>query len=148
MTAEEQAKYDARQITQWKTRYWRAGATKVCVFIEFFCLFWVGFSQNLCFHWVFCLFWLLGPNETSFFSFSLTFSIIFFALGANGILVFSAIWINSTDTIGGISSGFFAKKGKLIAVIKINKACKAEEIIKLLFNLITFVCKVLRSMLL
>ena len=69
-------------------------------------------------------------------------------VGANGILVFSAIWINSTDTIGGISSGFFAKKGRLIAVMKINKACKTEEIIKLLFTLITFAYTVLKLMLL
>ena len=40
------------------------------------------------------------------------------------------------------------KKVKLIAVIKINKACKTEEIIKLLFTLITFVYMVLKSMLL
>ena len=44
--------------------------------------------------------------------------------------------------------GFFAKKGKLIAVIKINKTCKKEEISILLFNLITFVCMVLKLMLL
>ena len=56
--------------------------------------------------------------------------------------------INSTDTIGGISRGFFAKNGKLKAVIKINNACKTEEIIKLLFTLITFVYTVLKSMLL
>ena len=56
-------------------------------------------------------------SETNFFSFSFNFfffffSIIFFALGANGIFVFSVICINSTETIGGISIGFFAKKGK------------------------------------
>ena len=32
-------------------------------------------------------------------------------------------------------SGFFAKKGRLIAVIKIKAQCKTEEIIKLLFTL-------------
>jgi hypothetical protein len=42
--------------------------------------------------------------------------------------------MSSTETIGGISSGFFAKKGKLIAVIKIKAPCKTEEIIKLLFT--------------
>jgi hypothetical protein len=42
--------------------------------------------------------------------------------------------MSSTETIGGISSGFFAKNGKLIAVIKIKAPCKAEEIIKLLFT--------------
>ena len=51
------------------------------------------------------------------FLFSLTFSIIFFALGAKGILVLSAIWMSSTDIIGGRSIGFFARNGKLIAVI-------------------------------
>ena len=43
--------------------------------------------------------------------------------------------IVSADTIGGISSGFFAKQGRLIAVIKIKALCKTEEIIKLLFTL-------------
>jgi hypothetical protein len=42
--------------------------------------------------------------------------------------------MSSTETIGGISSCFFAKKGKLIAVIKIKAPCKTEEIIKLLFT--------------
>ena len=37
-----------------------------------------------------------------------------------GIFVLSEIWINSTETIGGRSMGFFAKNGKLIAVIIIN----------------------------
>ena len=41
------------------------------------------------------------------------------AFGANGIFVFSLIWINSTDTIGGKLIGFLAKKGRLKAVIKI-----------------------------
>ena len=49
--------------------------------------------------------------------------------------VFSAICISSTETIGGISIGFFAKKGRLIAVIKIRAPCKTEDIIKLLFTL-------------
>ena len=50
-------------------------------------------------------------SETSFsFSF-LTFSIIFSAFGAKGIFVWSVIWINSTDTKGGISIGFYATKG-------------------------------------
>ena len=34
---------------------------------------------------------------------------------------------------------FFAKKGKLIAVIKIKAPCKTEEIIKLLFTL-SYLC--------
>ena len=54
-------------------------------------------------------------SDTNFFFFSFNFfffffSIIFFALGAKGMFVFSAICINSTETIGGISIGFFAKK--------------------------------------
>ena len=60
-------------------------------------------------------------SDVIFSSFFLTSSIIFFAFGANGIFVFSAIWINSTEIIGGKSIGFFAKKGRLIAVIKIKK---------------------------
>ena len=59
-------------------------------------------------------------SETNFFSFSLIFSMVFFAFGAKGIFVLSVICINSTDTIGGRSIGFLAKKGKLIAVIIIN----------------------------
>jgi hypothetical protein len=35
--------------------------------------------------------------------------------------------------MGGISNGFFAKNGKLIAVTKIKAACKTEDIIILLF---------------
>ena len=38
------------------------------------------------------------------------------------------------ETTGGKFSGFFAKKGKLIAVIKINAQWKTEEIIILLFT--------------
>ena len=38
-----------------------------------------------------------------------------------------------------VAKGFFVKNGKLIAVIKINKACKTEDIIILLFKLSTFV---------
>jgi hypothetical protein len=65
---------------------------------------------------VFLTFFGGACSDTNFFSFSFNFffffsSIIFFAFGANGIFVFSAICINSTETIGGISSGFFAKKG-------------------------------------
>ena len=51
------------------------------------------------------------------------------------MFVFSDICINSTETIGGKFIGFFAKKGKLIAVIKINIKCKTEDIIILLLNL-------------
>ena len=50
------------------------------------------------------------------------------------VIFFSAICISSTETIGGISIGFFAKKGRLIAVIKIKALCKTEDIIKLLFT--------------
>ena len=57
-------------------------------------------------------------------SFFLILSIIFFALGAKGILVLSVIWINSTDTIGGRSIGFLVKKGKLNAVINITTKWK------------------------
>ena len=43
------------------------------------------------------------------------------ALGAKGMLVWSAICINSTETKGGISIGFFAINGKLtIAVVIIE----------------------------
>ena len=73
-------------------------------------------------------------SDTNFFSFSLIFSIIFFALGAYGILVLSVICINSTDTIGGRSIGFLAKKGKLKAVIIIKTRCDTEDIIILLFT--------------
>ena len=47
----------------------------------------------------------------------------------------SVICINSTDTIGGRLIGFFAKNGKLTAVIIINIECKTEEISMLLFNI-------------
>ena len=50
------------------------------------------------------------------------------------IFVFSVIWINSTETIGGRSIGFFAKKGKLKAVIIIKTRCDTEDIIILLFT--------------
>ena len=73
-------------------------------------------------------------SETNFFSFSLIFSIIFFAFGAKGMFVLSVICINSTETIGGRSIGFFAKKGKLIAVIIIIIKCKKEETMMLLFT--------------
>ena len=82
-----------------------------------FLLFCSGETTVLVF--VFLIFFGGACSDTSF-SFSLTFSIIFFAFGAKGTFVFSAICINSTDTIGGISKGFFDKKGKLIAVITIN----------------------------
>ena len=59
---------------------------------------------------------------------------IFFALGAYGIFVLSVICINSTDTIGGRSIGFLAKKGKLKAVIIIKTRCDTEDIIILLFT--------------
>ena len=60
-------------------------------------------------------------SDTSFFSFSFIFSIIFFAFGAKGMFVLSVICISSIETIGGRSIGFLAKKGRLIAVIKIKK---------------------------
>ena len=46
--------------------------------------------------------------------------------------------INSIDTIGGRSMGFFVKNGKLMAVRDINTACKTEDIITLLFNFSPF----------
>ena len=70
----------------------------------------------------------------AFFLFFFTSSIIFCALGANGILVLSVICISSMDTIGGRSIGFFVKNGKLIAVKNMNTACKTEDIITLLFK--------------
>jgi hypothetical protein len=73
-------------------------------------------------------------SETSFFSFSLTFSIIFFALGAKGMLVLSVICISSTETIGGRLIGFFDKKGKLMAVIITKNVCSPKEIIIFLFT--------------
>ena len=45
--------------------------------------------------------------------------------------------MSSTDTIGGKSIGFFAKKGKLKAVIIINTKCKTEEMMMLLFTFLT-----------
>ena len=45
--------------------------------------------------------------------------------------------MSSTDTIGGRSIGFFARKGKLSAVIIINTKCKTEEMMMLLFTLFT-----------
>ena len=77
-------------------------------------------------------------SETNFFSSSFIFSNIFFALGANGILVSSVICINSTDIMGGRSIGFFAKNGKLTAVIKTRIVCKTEEIKTLLVMYIIF----------
>ena len=62
----------------------------------------------------------------------------FFGGGLTGIkgytfydssLTGSAIWINSTEIIGGKSIGFFAKKGRLIAVMKIKKKWSIDEII-------------------
>ena len=47
--------------------------------------------ETTVFVFVFLTFFGGACSETSFFSFSLTFSIIFFALGANGMFVFSAI---------------------------------------------------------
>ena len=41
----------------------------------------------------------------------------------------------STGIIGGKSIGFFDKKGRLIAVIKITTICKTEDAIKLLFTI-------------
>ena len=73
--------------------------------------------------------------------FFFTFSIIFFALGANGIFVLSVIWISSTETIGGKSIGFFAKKGKLNAVIKIMIKCKPDEIIIFLCKFLPFLIR-------
>jgi len=43
----------------------------------------------------------------------LTLSIIFFAFGAYGIFVFSAICISSIETKGGILRGSFAINGKV-----------------------------------
>jgi len=56
---------------------------------------------------VFLIFLGGACSEINFFSFSLTFSIIFFAFGAKGMLVLSEIWMSSTDIIGGRSIGFF-----------------------------------------
>ena len=53
------------------------------------------------------------------------------------MFVLSVICISSTDTIGGKSIGFFARKGKLRAVIIINTKCKTEEIMMLLFTFLT-----------
>jgi len=54
------------------------------------------------------------------------------------MFVLSVICINSTETIGGRSIGFFAKNGKLIAVIIIKIMWNAEEISKLLFTSICY----------
>jgi len=61
-------------------------------------------------------------------------SIIFLTFGAYGMLVLAEICINSTETIGGRSIGFLAKKGKLKAVIIIKTRCDTEDIIILLFT--------------
>ena len=45
-----------------------------------------------------------------------------------------AMPIGLIEIIGGRSMGFFAKNGKLIAVIMINIICKTEEIRILLFT--------------
>ena len=85
--------------------------------------FWTSFSGFLTISWFwsgngiasgFSFFTFFGGacSDTSF-SFSLTFSIIFLALGAKGIFVLSVIWISSIEIIGGRSIGFFAKKGRL-----------------------------------
>ena len=50
------------------------------------------------------------------------------------MFVFSAIWINSTEIIGGKSIGFFAKNGRLTAVIKIKIKWSVEEIRIFLVN--------------
>mgnify|MGYP007000451432 len=42
------------------------------------------------------------------------------------------------ETIGGRSIGFFAKKGRLSAVIMISNKCSAEDIIILFVTKITF----------
>ena len=66
------------------------------------------------------------------------FSIIFFAFGANGMLVLSVIWINSTDIIGGSSIGVFNRNGRLSVVIIITIKWKPVEIIIFLFTLLPF----------
>ena len=77
----------------------------------------------------------MAPAQIPIFPlFFFTSSIIFFALGAKGIFVLSVICINSMDTIGGRSMGFFVKNGKLIAVKNINTACKTEDINTPLFK--------------
>ena len=50
------------------------------------------------------------------------------------MLVFSVIWINSTDTIGGRSIAFFDKNGRLIAVKIITNKWTTEDKIMLLFT--------------
>ena len=62
--------------------------------------------------------------STKFTAVLTTFSIIFLAFGAKGMFVLSVICINSTETIGGRSIGFFDRKGKLIAVIIINSSTR------------------------
>ena len=96
---------------------------------SFFTIFFTSLSgMGIASGLIFLTFFGGACSDTSFFSFSFISSIIFFALGANGIFVLSVIWINSTDIIGGKSIGFFATNGKLItAATTINK-CNADEI--------------------
>ena len=51
------------------------------------------------------------------------------------MLVLSDIWINSTDTNGGKSIGFFAIKGRLNAAKKNTKIWKPEEMTRLLYTI-------------
>ena len=46
------------------------------------------------------------------------------------MFVWSVIWINSTETNGGISSGFFAIKGKLTTAIRITEIWNKNDISK------------------
>ena len=102
-----------------------------------FSTFWsgIGIASGL----IFLTFFGGACSDTSFFSSSLIFSIIFFALGAKGIFVFSEIWISSTDINGGKSKGFLATKGKLTIVKIIINAWKADDNRILLDTLTLFI---------
>ena len=50
------------------------------------------------------------------------------------MFVASDIWINSIETRGGISKGFFAIKGSVNTLIKTINTWKPDEINKLLYT--------------
>ena len=56
--------------------------------------------------------------------------------------------MSSTDIIGGRSIGFFARNGKLIAVIITSKVWSPKEIATFLFTLVTSLYMVQKLMLL
>ena len=62
------------------------------------------------------------------------------------MFVFSVIWINSIEIIGGRSMGAFAKKGKLNVAIIIIIKWKPDEIIIFLVTFTIFLYKAQKLM--